>query len=95
MDGLLLKEGVYCAVGNSPSELESYINFGHWLDNTLASEAAGTDSKSVTRLALPEARSIHRSVANVGGVHLQSTHSQAEDRLACRQLGRRRFVTRR
>lgn len=52
MDGLLLKEGVYCAVGNSPSELESYINFGHWLDNTLASEAAGTDSKSVTRLCV-------------------------------------------
>lgn len=45
MEGLLLKEGVYCAVGHSPSDLESYIKFDSWLEETLVPEAAGTDSK--------------------------------------------------
>ncbi|ORY75687.1 armadillo-type protein [Leucosporidium creatinivorum] len=44
MEGLLLKEGVYCAFGRSPSDLEAAINFDNWLDNTLIPEAAGTDS---------------------------------------------------
>ncbi|GAA6036573.1 hypothetical protein JCM8097_001232 [Rhodosporidiobolus ruineniae] len=44
MEGLLLKEAVYTAVGRSPSDLESAINFTEWLENTLAPECAGTDS---------------------------------------------------
>lgn len=47
MEGLLLKEGVYCAFGRSPSDLESAVNFEQWLESTLIPEAAGTDSACV------------------------------------------------
>lgn len=47
MDGLLLKEGVYCAFGRSPSDLQGSIDFDGWLEHTLVQEAAGTDSKYV------------------------------------------------
>jgi hypothetical protein len=45
MEGLLLKEGIYCAFGRSPSDLEGSIDFDKWLDQTLVVEAAGIDSK--------------------------------------------------
>ncbi|BGP12651.1 hypothetical protein JCM10213v2_000568 [Rhodosporidiobolus nylandii] len=44
LDGLLLKEAVYTAVGRSPSDLESAIDFTQWLNGTLAAECTGTDS---------------------------------------------------
>ncbi|GAA5866359.1 hypothetical protein JCM3774_006631 [Rhodotorula dairenensis] len=44
MDDLLLKEAVYTAIGRSPSDLEGYIDFNHWLESTLTAECAGTDS---------------------------------------------------
>ncbi|CEQ38881.1 SPOSA6832_00361, partial [Sporobolomyces salmonicolor] len=44
MEGLLLKEAVYTAVGRSPSDLESAINFQGWLEGTLVAECYGTDS---------------------------------------------------
>lgn len=45
MEGLLLKEAVYTAVGRSPSDLDASINFQQWLEGTLVAECAGTDSK--------------------------------------------------
>lgn len=45
MEGLLLKEGVYCAFGRSPGDLEGAIDFDSWLEQTLIVEATGTDSK--------------------------------------------------
>ncbi|GAA5889895.1 hypothetical protein JCM5296_003642 [Sporobolomyces johnsonii] len=44
MEGLLLKEAVYTAVGRSPSDLETAINFQGWLEGTLVAECYGTDS---------------------------------------------------
>ncbi|GAA5972295.1 hypothetical protein JCM11641_002396 [Rhodosporidiobolus odoratus] len=44
MEGLLLKEAVYTAIGRSPSDLAEAINFPQWLEQTLAVECAGTDS---------------------------------------------------
>ncbi|GAA5826975.1 hypothetical protein JCM11251_002187 [Rhodosporidiobolus azoricus] len=44
MDGLLLKEAVYTAVGRSPGDLESAIDFQQWLAGTLTQECFGTDS---------------------------------------------------
>lgn len=57
MEGLLLKEGVYCAIGRSPSDLEAAIDFNSWLEGTLIPEAAGTDSKCalVHWIELPKA----------------------------------------
>ncbi|KAK4702500.1 importin-11, partial [Phenoliferia sp. Uapishka_3] len=46
-DGLLIKEGVYCAFGRSSSDLRSAIpdfDFDSWLDQALAPEALGVDS---------------------------------------------------
>jgi hypothetical protein len=48
MEGLLLKEAVYTAVGRSPSDLEGSINFQEWLEGTLVPECAGTDSECVS-----------------------------------------------
>lgn len=48
MEGLLLKEGVYCAFGRSPGDLEGAIDFDSWLEQTLIIEATGTDSKCVS-----------------------------------------------
>lgn len=45
VEDLLLKEGVYCAFGRSPSDLEHSISFDAWLDETLLAEASGTDPK--------------------------------------------------
>ncbi|GAA5891120.1 hypothetical protein JCM6882_006430 [Rhodosporidiobolus microsporus] len=44
MNGLLLKEAVYTAVGRSPSDLESAVDFQQWLAGTLTQECQGTDS---------------------------------------------------
>ncbi|GAA6004411.1 hypothetical protein JCM10207_000715 [Rhodosporidiobolus poonsookiae] len=43
MEGLLLKEAVYTAVGRSPSDLEGSIVFEQWLNGTLKAECEGTD----------------------------------------------------
>lgn len=47
MDGLLLKEGVYCAFGRCPAQLNSSIDFSAWLEHSLLPEAASTDPRSV------------------------------------------------
>lgn len=47
MEGLLLKEAVYTAVGRSPSDLEGSIVFEQWLNGTLKAECEGTDVKCV------------------------------------------------
>ncbi|GAA6061030.1 hypothetical protein JCM10212_004604 [Sporobolomyces blumeae] len=44
MEDLLLKESVYTAVGRSPSDLATSIDFNAWLNGTLVAESAGTDA---------------------------------------------------
>ncbi|SCV68568.1 BQ2448_689 [Microbotryum intermedium] len=53
-EALLLKEGVYCALGHSPADLKESIDFEHWLTTTLIPEARGT---------LPNERIIRRRIA--------------------------------
>lgn len=45
LDGLLMKEGVYCAFGGSPGYLEQAVDFDSWLNTSLIPEAMGTDEK--------------------------------------------------
>ncbi|GAA5940300.1 karyopherin KAP120 [Sporobolomyces koalae] len=44
MNGLLLKEAVYTAIGKSAASLAESINFEEWLNQGLVSEVAGTDT---------------------------------------------------
>ncbi|KAK4057588.1 hypothetical protein OIO90_001233 [Microbotryomycetes sp. JL221] len=44
MENLLIKEGIYYAIGQNSNFLPSSIDFDSWLENTLIPEATGTDS---------------------------------------------------
>ncbi|KAM0793458.1 hypothetical protein ACM66B_000901 [Microbotryomycetes sp. NB124-2] len=69
MQGLLLKEGVYFAVGQDPNFLPVGLDFGAWLDNSLVPEAAGTDSNE---------RIIRRRIAWLVGNYIDSDLSSTD-----------------
>ncbi|GAA5896429.1 karyopherin KAP120 [Sporobolomyces salmoneus] len=54
MNGLLLKEAVYTAIGKSATDLTESLNFQEWLNQGLVPEVAGTD---------PNYRIIRRRIA--------------------------------
>ncbi|KAK4055221.1 hypothetical protein OIV83_000501 [Microbotryomycetes sp. JL201] len=69
MQGLLLKEAVYFAVGQDPNFLPHGLDFGAWLDGSLVPEAAGTDSNQ---------RIIRRRIAWLVGNYIDADLKPAE-----------------
>lgn len=46
-DQVLAKEAAYSAVGRSPSQLSTYVNFDQWLDGELMKEALDSEPQYV------------------------------------------------
>lgn len=86
MAGLLLKEGIYCAFGRSPSDLGASISFDQWLVEDLIPEAAGTDSKWVKI-----GSSVCHAILNI--LSSQLSYNTPSYRLARGELGRRGSAT--